>query len=103
MYSIARKSPTVMLTGDIIFFYGRECPHCKEAEKFIEDNKIDQKIKFDSVEIWHNQDNAKLLEQKAQECGVADAQIGVPFVWNHGKCYIGTPDIEAFFRQEVGI
>jgi glutaredoxin len=103
VYSITRQSSTASPTKDIIFFYGRECPHCKEAERFIEDNKIDQKLEFDSVEVWHNQDNADLLVQKARECGIADSRIGVPFVWSQGKCYLGTPDIEAFLKEKTGI
>jgi glutaredoxin len=103
IYSITKQSPVVMPAHDIIFFYGRECPHCREAEKFIRDNKIDQKIGFDSVEVWHNQENAKMLMQKAKECRLTDDQIGVPFVWNLGKCYVGTPDIEAFFKEKTGI
>jgi len=103
IYSITRQSPTVVRTKDTIFFYGRECPHCQEAEKFIQDNQIDQKIEFDSVEVWHNQDNAKMLMQKAGECGIAEMQVGVPFVWNQGKCYVGTPDVEAFFKEKAGI
>jgi glutaredoxin len=103
LYSITRKSSTAVPVSDIIFFYGRECPHCKEAERFIQDNKIDQKVKFDSVEVWHNQNNANLLVQKARECGMADLQISVPFVWNQGKCYVGTPDVEAFLKGRAGI
>ncbi|MFA6383456.1 MAG: hypothetical protein WCX17_03460 [Parcubacteria group bacterium] len=103
IYSIMRQSDTVISTKNTIFFYGRECPHCKEAERFIEDNKIDQKLEFDSVEVWHNQDNADLLVQKARECGIADSRIGVPFVWSQGKCYLGTPDIEAFLKEKTGI
>jgi glutaredoxin len=103
IYSVTRKSPAVFTVKNTIFFYGRECPHCKEAEKFIEDNKIDQKVEFESVEVWHNQENAKLLVQKAQECGLAEAQFGVPFVWSQGKCYVGTPDIEAFFKEKAGM
>jgi glutaredoxin len=103
VYSIIKQSPSVVQTKNIIFFYGRECPHCKEAEKFIQDNKIDQKIEFDSVEVWHNEDNAKLMLGKTKECGLDESKVGVPLVYSQGKCYLGTPDIEAFFRQKTGL
>lgn len=102
VHSVIQKSPTAKLTGNIIFFYGRECPHCQDVEKFLSDNQIAGKVQYDSVEVWHNQANASLLLQKAKECGIAADQVGVPFVWNAGQCYIGTPQVEAFFQQKAG-
>jgi glutaredoxin len=103
-YSILRKSPTMHPTTDIMFFYGRECPHCQEVEKFLTDNRIADKLKYDSGEVWHNQDNADLMLQKAQACGIAADQAGVPLVYDQSqnKCYMGTPDAEAFFEGKAG-
>lgn len=97
------KVTNAAASSDIIFFFGQECPHCKDVEKFMADNKIAEKITFDSLEVWHNAENNKLLMQKAQECGVDEKKIGVPFLYVKGKCLIGTPDIENFFKQETGI
>ncbi len=91
------------VTSDIIFFYGQECPHCHDVEKFLSDNNINSKVKFDSLEVWHNQANANLMLRKAQECGISQDQVGVPFVYSKGKCYIGTPDVENFFQQAAGM
>lgn len=103
IYSILRQSSAVVQTKDTIFFYGRECPHCKEAEKFLADNKISEKVKYDSAEVWHNKDNAKLMLEKTKECGLDESKVGVPLVYSQGKCYVGTPDIEAFLKEKAGI
>jgi len=102
-YSFTKKSPAVVPVTDIIFFYGRECPHCQDVEKFLEDNKIAEKIKFDSVEVWHNQQNADLLLKKTKECGISEDKVGVPFVFSAGKCFIGASDAETFFKEKAGL
>ena len=89
--------------ADIILFYGKECPHCQEVEKFLTDNKIADKVQFESAEVWHNTANAGLLAQKAQACNIPKEQQGVPFLWAKGECFIGTPDVENFFKQAAGI
>lgn len=102
-YYIFRKSPTIFPKTDIILFYGRECPHCQEVEKFLTDNKIADELKFEQMEVWHNNKNADLLRQKAKQCGIGEDKIGVPFLYAKEKCYIGTPDVEKFFKYESGL
>ncbi|MFA6973322.1 MAG: hypothetical protein WC238_01100 [Parcubacteria group bacterium] len=98
-----KQSPTATVTADTILFYGEECPHCKDVDKFLADNKIADKVRYDSVEVWHNKDNAALMLQKAKECGLAEDAVGVPFAWSEGKCFIGTPDVEALFKEKAGL
>lgn len=49
----------------IIFFYGKECPHCIDTFPKIE--KIEQesngKIKFKPMEVWHNTKNLAYLRK----------------------------------------
>lgn len=89
------------ITSDIIFFYGKECPHCIETEKFLAENNVAEKIKFDSLEVWYNKKNAALLQEKALECSLKKEEIGVPFLYSNGKCLIGSPDIENFFQDKA--
>jgi glutaredoxin len=99
------EAPSPDDTGDpnasIVYFYGKECSHCKDLEKFLEENRIAEKVSFAKKEVWHNTKNSKELKRRADECGVKD--IGVPFVWAEGKCFVGGPDAEKFFREKAGI
>ena len=73
--------------GDLIEFYGTECPHCKEMEPLMERLEEDTNLKIERFEVWHNEKNAKLLEQLDQGfCG------GVPFFFNRktGKWICGS-------------
>lgn len=90
-------------TTGIILFFGQECPHCKDLEKIIEEEKLNEKVSFDSLEVWHNMENRKVFLEKGFECGYTEDQLGVPFLYARGKCFVGTPDIEEFLKQEAGI
>lgn len=91
------------ITSDVILFYGRECPHCLDLEKFIEENQIAEKVKFDRLEVLHNPKNRAILTAKAQECGINDAEVGVPFLFDvvEKKCLIGALEIEDFFVKKT--
>lgn len=100
-YSFLRKSPTVIPTTDAILFYGRECPHCQDLEKFLDKNKIAEKVKFDSVEVWHNDENANLFFQKIEQCGLKKDEVGVPFLYTKEECLMGGSKVEEFFQKKI--
>lgn len=87
----------------IIFFWGDGCPHCAVVEKYIKDNRIKEKIGFVEKEVYKNRGNAKELEEKAKACGVPTDSIGVPFLWDGEKCFIGDQDIVNFFKQKLNL
>lgn len=91
------------ITSDYILFYGAECPHCKDLEAFIAQNGIQDKFKFDSLEVWHNKANADIFQSKLEECNIAKDQWGVPFFYGKGKCLSGTPEIEDFLKNQAGL
>jgi glutaredoxin-related protein len=69
---------TSMTAGsDIVLFYGKECPHCQDLDKKIKENKIDEKVKFDSLEVWHNAENRKIFKDKAFEYAWVLSQVGI--------------------------
>jgi len=85
----------------IVFYYGSTCPHCKNVEKYFEDNNVSSKIQFQSKEVYENQANAKELLAVAQKCGLDTSSIGVPFLYAGGKCYIGEQEIIDFFQNKL--
>ena len=63
---------------ELLFFYGLECPHCITMEKLV-DKLIDEGFPVKKLEIWHNKENDKLMEELDRGddmCG------GVPFFLN---------------------
>lgn len=91
------------VTSGIVYYYGEECPHCKDVMKFLEENKIAEKVNFEKKEVWHNTANAREMDSKVKICGLDKKSVGVPFLFADGKCFIGTPDVTGFFKKAAGI
>lgn len=86
-----------------IYFYGSECPHCKDVQAFIDANHITEKVSFVKKEVWHDQTNAAELERRATTCNIKPEEVGVPFIFAAGKCLIGGPDVIGFFKNKAGL
>jgi glutaredoxin len=90
--------PKVEVNG-IILFYGNGCSHCENVDKFIKENNIEDKIKFTKLEVFNNKENADILIEKANACGLPTDKIGVPFLWDGKNCISGDVDIIKFFEN----
>lgn len=104
--SVVKESAPVdmgELEGKIIYYYGEACPHCQDVNKFLEENNIADKVDFIKKEVWSNQVNNNELGEVAQKCGLNPGNIGVPFLFAEGKCYMGGPDVEGFFSKKAGL
>jgi glutaredoxin len=87
--------------SQITLFYGDGCPHCAIVEDYIKNNNIKERLSFKEKEVYYNQNNANDLAQKAQTCGISTNSIGVPFLWDGSKCYVGDQDIINFLNQKI--
>ncbi|TFB09095.1 hypothetical protein E3V08_01155, partial [Candidatus Atribacteria bacterium MT.SAG.1] len=79
----------------LYFFYGEGCPHCAQAEIFLE--KLQEKypqIKIESYEVFSNKDNAKLLSRLFEACGES-SQIRVP------ATFIGNKVVIEYLSEEI--
>lgn len=91
--------PSVMPEG-IVLFYGQGCPHCKNVDDFVAQNKIEDKVKFTRLEVWHNQGNAELLVNVATGCKLDVTNgVPVPFLYDGKNCLTGDVEIINFFKN----
>lgn len=61
----------------LLEFYGEECPHCVGMHELVVQLEKEEGIKVEALEVWHNEENAKKLEDFDKNfCG------GVPFFYN---------------------
>lgn len=99
----AKKDRTIVAEDDspIILFYGEECPHCKNVEKYLDENKVAEKIQFSEREVYHDEANAALMAEKAKQCGYDENNLGVPFLWTEEKCFMGDVDIIQYFKEKT--
>lgn len=85
----------------LTFFYGNTCPHCADVEKWMKENKVEEKINIVKKEVYENKQNAKELESAATICKLPTDSIGVPFLFAEGKCYIGSPDVISYLSEKI--
>jgi glutaredoxin len=81
------------------YFYGVSCPNCKVLNEWIKKNGIEKGVKFEKREVYYNKENAAMLEEAALICQIPSDQIGVPLIFNQGKCYVGTPDAQGILNK----
>ena len=75
----------------IYLFYGRECPHCEELMKYLDELLAKDKyksVKLETYEVWHNKENDKKRIEVEKILG--EEAAGVPYM------IIGTNVIQGF-------
>lgn len=77
----------------VYFFYGEECPHCKNVEPFIDNmTKKYPDITIQRLEVWHNQTNEKIYTAANAAAGISSPP-GVPEVIIGKVTLVGEKDI----------
>lgn len=88
----------------MIFFYGDTCPHCKNVEEFFTENKIEEKISFEKLEVYNSATNAKIMTERYNKCGVTDTKkMFVPLLWDGSTCIQGAQPIIDYFKNKLSI
>ena len=92
------------INADYIFYYGQECPHCHNVLKYVADNKIDQKLKIENKEVYHNEENKTDLGKLVATCPEIqnpEGGIGVPilFIVKDKKCLLGDQPIIDKYKE----
>lgn len=87
--------------SDMVYYYGQECKHCDNVEKFIQDNEIDAVISFAKKEVWHDAVNDMEFRERMRGCNLDPEKTGVPLIWARGKCYVGQTEVQKFLKEET--
>ncbi|MCX6744998.1 MAG: hypothetical protein NTX82_05745 [Candidatus Parcubacteria bacterium] len=85
----------------VIFYYSLTCPHCKNVEKYISDNNVRDKVKFEEKEVSENKDNAADFGDKILKCGIKPEEAGVPLLWDGSACIVGDEKIINYFFTKI--
>jgi glutaredoxin len=82
-------------------YYREDCPHCKNVEKFLLDNKVGEKIKIEHKEIMNDIKNNNELMVRAANCNLDLETVGVPLLYDKGTCYVGDQEIINYFQSRL--
>lgn len=95
---------TKILSSDnsIVIFYSDSCPHCLNVEKFLEENKVSEKVAYIRKSVDNNPANIFQLREKALVCNLF-GDVGIPFLWDgqNSKCLVGDEDVINFFKDRI--
>jgi len=80
----------------LIMFSGTECEHCKEMYPLIEEVEKEAGVEVTKLEVWHNSQNAKLMEGLDKDKEGNEFCGGLPFFYNEktGKKLCGNVKYE---------
>jgi len=92
----ASSSPALTTDDSVVyFFYGEECPHCKNVEPFIDNlTKKYPDVSIKRLEVWHNQTNERVYAALNAAAGISSSP-GVPEVIVGKVVLVGERDIPA--------
>lgn len=73
---------------DLLFFYGRGCPHCSKAKTFLSDMSSKYPLlKISEYEIYFERENNKIFQELAE---AYDSRVqGVPTIFIDNKIFVG--------------
>lgn len=72
-----------------ILFWGDGCPHCTEVKEEINESPTLSGIEIEYLEIYNDQANSDIFQEKLEECGFSSYQAGVPMLYSNGTCWMG--------------
>lgn len=82
------------------YFWGDGCPHCAKVAEFFSNWENYDKITISKKEVWNNPNDARLMNQRANACGIPAGDVGVPLlVTPDGKCFIGDGPVIDYFSN----
>ncbi|MDD5639654.1 MAG: hypothetical protein PHR47_02510 [Candidatus Pacebacteria bacterium] len=93
---------TVEKKNEIVLYYGDGCDCCENLMRYIEENKVSEKISFESKEIYNSKTNTDELVNRAEFCNIGYDELSVPLLFDGKKCYEGFDDIINFFKEKTG-
>jgi thiol-disulfide isomerase/thioredoxin len=88
----------------LIEFYGTECVHCREVDPLIEKLEKEEGVKVTRLEVWHNSENAALMDKLDRDEKGQTLCGGVPFFYNEktGKKICGTTSYDKLKKWALG-
>lgn len=101
LFWLNKISTTPESTSGIVLFVSDTCPHCRNVETYIDENKIIEKISFETKEVSKNPLNANDFTKKGNACDIPADEMGVPMLWDNGKCLTGDQPIIDFFKEKA--
>ena len=89
----------------INFFWGEGCPHCTQEEFFLQQLvQTEPDVIINRFEVFNNRDNAKLLDQVAEQLNVSANGVPVTIIGsNYQIGYLNDQTTGTWIKQQLAI
>lgn len=80
-------------TPALTFFYGKECPHCEDEIKFLDNLKKEvPDLEIKMFEVWHDEENQKIFLETADRLGIKELAVPLTIVGDKYLVGFDTPE-----------
>lgn len=83
-----------------LLFYSENCPHCKEVEKYFEQEKIYDKYEIKKIDV-SGEYNLAYINEFFDAFGISQQNRGWPAVFFDNQIMVGSPPIIKNFTVEI--
>lgn len=103
LFAIYLKTTALDLPENkIIFYYGINCPHCKNVEAYMTEVNVSSTLQVESKEVYLNKTNADELIKVEKFCKIPKEYLGaVPLAYYNEECFLGDTPIIEFLKQKL--
>ncbi len=86
----------------LYYFYGKDCTGCQTSNQYIQDLQTKYpNVEIKKYEIYHNQENKKMLEAYLTAYNIAPESQGIPAVITRSSYFIGQKSISTFLEKYI--
>ena len=83
------KKPIIIPTDHAILYHTLTCSHCIKVLNFMKQQKINQDKHIILKNPFKNKTDYNEYSQVIETCNIPLTQVGVPLLWDNGKCFRG--------------
>jgi len=100
---VYKKKHTPIVSSDegLILYYSSTCPHCKNVDKYLEENDSQNSLGIAQKEVSIDEANANDFFNKAKKCNISEEEAGVPMLWDGEKCTVGDQPIISYVKEKL--
>jgi|GEM_PF-3555609 len=83
-----------------VFYYGYNCPHCANVEKFMDETGLGGRLGVFRAEVQKKPRNMISMSERALSCGQDLSSLQIPFLWDAGRCVAGETALIEYLKTK---
>lgn len=80
--TVGNNTDIINPEAEYLYFFWATCPHCQELNKILNEQDLYSQVSIEKREVWYNEENQKLFQDKVLELWLKESETGVPFIYD---------------------